>query len=555
MTASSDDAQPPGSAQPSGTAELSGKGAPSGDTAPSGDAGLNEFGYDNKLKRTLGSFHTFAAGISYISVLTGTFQMSYLGISSGGPAYWWSWPMVFLGQLMVALSFAELASHYPIAGSIYNWAKKLGGQHVAWLAGWMMLIASVVSIAATSLAYEKTLPEIWGAFQIVGDGSSPTDDAANGVLLASALILFTTLVNAFGVKLMARINSTGVLVELIAAVLLILFLAVAATRGPEVVLDTQGTGSGYSSGYLGAFLVAALASSYVMYGFDTASSLGEESLRPHRDAPRAILRSLIASFVLGGLIILLALMAARNLQAPELGEVGLQFVLTDALGPLIGRMFLVVVFVAITVCVLAVHTAAIRMAFAMARDNSLPGGSKLAKVSPRFRTPVIPAVVIGVLAVALLVVNIGQPQIFSAVTSLAIILIYVSYLLVTIPMLVARLRGKWSSTRREGRFSLGKFGLPVNVLAVLWGLGMATNLAWPRQEVYNAEPPYHWYLQWSSVLFVGVVAIGGFAYYWFVQRHRVGVLDEHRAAESSGVDGESTGGVASEADPAVSREV
>ncbi|MBQ6643526.1 MAG: amino acid permease [Saccharopolyspora sp.] len=497
-------------------------------SAPTGDAELSEFGYTNKLKRSLGGFHTFAAGISYISVLTGTFQLSYFGLSSGGPAYWWSWPLVFFGQLMVALSFAELASHYPIAGSIYNWSKKLGGKHVAWLAGWMMLLASIVSIAATALAYQHTLPQIWGAFQIIGNGSG-TSEAANGVLLATMLIVFTTLVNAFGVKLMARINSAGVTIELIAAVLLILFLAVAATRGPDVVLETQNTGSTNPHGYLGAFLVAALASSYVMYGFDTASSLGEESINPHRNAPKAILRSLIASFVLGGLIILLALMAARDLNAPELTEVGLQFVLTDSLGPLIGRLFLLVVFVAITVCVLAVHTAAIRIAFAMARDNALPGGSKLARVSPRFQTPVVPAIVIGVIAVALLVVNIGQPQIFSAVTSLAIILIYVSYLLVTIPMLVARLRGEWSSRKQEGRFTLGRWGLPVNVLAVLWGIGMTTNLAWPRRDVYNAEPPYHWYLQWSSVLFVGIAALGGFAYYWFVQRHRVGVLADHAA--------------------------
>ena len=371
-------------------------------SAPTGDAELNEFGYTNKLKRTLGGFHTFAAGISYISVLTGTFQLSYFGLSSGGPAYWWSWPIVFVGQLMVALSFAELASHYPIAGSIYNWSKKLGGKHVAWLAGWMMLLASIVSIAATALAYQHTLPQIWGAFQVIGDGSG-SSEAANGVLLASALIVFTTLVNAFGVKLMARINSAGVAIELIAAVLLILCLAVVTTRGPEVVMETQVTGASNPHGYLGAFLVAGLASSYVMYGFDTAASLGEESIDPHRNAPKAILRALIASFILGGLIILLALMAAKDLNAPELTQDGLQFVLTDALGPLVGRLFLLASFVAITVCVLAVHTAAIRIIFAMARDNALPGGSKLARVSPRFQTPVVPAIVIGIFAIALLV--------------------------------------------------------------------------------------------------------------------------------------------------------
>lgn len=63
---------------------------------PGDDAELAEFGYRPELKRTLGNFHTFAAGISYISILTGTFQLFYFGYASGGPAYWWSWPMVFM---------------------------------------------------------------------------------------------------------------------------------------------------------------------------------------------------------------------------------------------------------------------------------------------------------------------------------------------------------------------------------------------------------------------------------------------------------------------------
>ena len=122
------------------------------------DADLAEFGYKQELDRTLGSFATFAAGISYISILTGTFQLFYFGFAFGGPAYWWSWPLVFAGQLMVALCFAELASRYPIAGSIYNWSKRFSAPHVAWLAGWMMLTASIVTIAAVALAYQITLP-------------------------------------------------------------------------------------------------------------------------------------------------------------------------------------------------------------------------------------------------------------------------------------------------------------------------------------------------------------------------------------------------------------
>ncbi|RNF86973.1 APC family permease [Streptomyces botrytidirepellens] len=492
------------------------------------DDSLTELGYRPELKRTLGNFHTFAAGISYISILTGTFQLFYFGVTHGGPAYWWSWPMVFLGQLMVALCFCELAGRYPVAGSVYNWSKLLGGPHVGWLGGWMMMTASMVSLAAVALAYQITLPQISSWFQLVGDGSSGTERAANAVVLGSILVLFTTLVNGFGVKLMARINSAGVAIELVAAIVLILLLAAHFSRGPSVVLDTFGRSEGESLGYFGAFLTASLASAYVMYGFDTASSLGEESVDPGRNAPRAILRALVASFLIGGFILLFALMAVENLHAKALAEDGLQYVVLTTLGTTVGEIMLWCVVVAITVCALAVHTAGIRLMFAMARDNNLPGGSRLAHVHPRFQTPVLPAILIGVVAVAILVINIDQPQIFSVVTSIAIIMIYLAYLLVTLPMLVRRLRGEWRPA--EGRFSLGRFGVPVNVLAVLWGLAMSVNLAWPRAEVYSATGPQHWYLRWGAVLFIGVVALGGFAYYWFVQRRHTGVLAEHAAA-------------------------
>lgn len=491
------------------------------------DDSLSDFGYKPQLKRTLGNFHTFAAGISYISILTGTFQLFYFGVSFGGPAYWWSWPMVFVGQLMVALCFCELAARYPVAGSIYNWAKKLGGPHIGWLGGWMMVTATMVSLAAVALAYQITLPQISSTFQFVGDGTGSTDAAKNAVLLGTVLIIFTTLVNAFGVKLMARINSAGVMIELIAAVVLVILLAAHITRGPSTIVESHGFGQGQSLGYFGAFLTASLASAYVMYGFDTASSLGEESLNPSRNAPRAILRALIASFLIGGLILLFALLAVPDLGAKQLSVDGLQFVVLSTLGSTIGQAVLWCVVIAITVCELAVHAAGIRLAFAMARDNCLPFSSRLGHVSSRFQTPVLPAVIIGLVAIGILVLNINQPQIFSVVTSIAIIMIYIAYLLVTLPMLWQRLRGTWQPAK--GHFSLGKFGLPINIIAVLWGLAMSINLAWPRADVYNATEPHHWYLQWGAFLYIGVIGGAGFAYYWLFKRGRISIIGASRA--------------------------
>ena len=138
----------------------------------------------------------------------------------------------------------------------------------------------------------------------------------------------------------------------------------------------------------------------------------------------------------------------------------------------------------------------------------------------------MPAIVAGALAILILVLNINQPQIFTVVTSIAIIMVYIAYLLVTIPMLQRRLDGTWKSSEN---FSLGKWGLPVNILAVLWGALMAFNLAWPRKDIYNFAPPFHWYLQYGAYLYIGVIAGAGLLYYLLVQRHKTEVLPEHRA--------------------------
>ena len=215
----------------------------------------------------------------------------------------------------------ELAAKYPVAGSVYNWSKQLGSRLVGWSAGWLMLTASIVTLSAVVLALQLNLPRLWSGFQIVGDGKGAYDFATNAVILGTVLIVFTTVVNALGVRLMAMINSAGVFIELIAACLIAIILALHINaRARRSSSRPSGYGAGESGGYLGAFLMASLASGYVMYGFDTASSLGEETVEPRRTAPKAILRAILASFVIGGAILVFAVMSAPNLQDPQIGQ-------------------------------------------------------------------------------------------------------------------------------------------------------------------------------------------------------------------------------------------
>jgi urea carboxylase system permease len=492
---------------------------------------LATFGYKQKLARTLGNFSAFAAGFSYLSILTGMFQMFHLGFAAGGPAFFWTWPMVFLGQLLVALCFAELAAQYPLSGGVYQWSRQISARAVGWMAGWIYLACSIVTLAAVALALQTTLPQITGWFQFIGDPSNATDHAKNAVLLGCVLIAFSTLINSVGVGLLAKINNVGVFTELVGVAALIGLLAARAVRGPgHVLFDTQGKGGSETFGYLGPFVAAAgLTASYVMYGYDTAGSLAEETTEPRRKAPRAILQALTAAATAGALLLLFAMMAARNLVAPELaeGDGGLPYIVKEALGDQLGSVFLWDVILAITVCALVVHAAAVRLIFAMARDNNLPFSAALGRVSAASRTPIIPALAAGVLAAAILVANVDFPNVIKVVTAVAILWANLAYLLVTAALLLRRWRG-WPvhcGPGVEGVFALGRWGLPVNFLAATWCLFTVVNVGWPRPEVYGNA----WYHRYGALLYTaGLVMVGG-VYYLLRQRHRNDVLEEHRA--------------------------
>src|SRR5690349_15781103 len=93
--------------------------------APEAAGDLARFGYRQELHRSLGRYASFAAGFSFISVLTTVFQFFAFGYAFGGPVFFWTWPAVLVGQLLVAACFAELAARYPISGAIYQWSSRL----------------------------------------------------------------------------------------------------------------------------------------------------------------------------------------------------------------------------------------------------------------------------------------------------------------------------------------------------------------------------------------------------------------------------------------------
>lgn len=484
-------------------------------------ADLARHGYRQRLNRSLGSFSSFAAGFSYISILTGMFQLFGFGYGFGGPLMFWTWLVVFAGQFAVAMVFAELSSRYPIAGSVYQWSRQISSRTVSWLAGWMMMIGSIVTVAAVAIALEIALPPIWSGFEVFSNTSQ------NAVFLGCCLIVVTTVINVLGVKVMSKINNVGVAAELIGVAVIIVLLLAHLKRSPAVVLSAQGAGPGVPGwttlGWLAPLLLASVMAAYVMFGFDTAGSLAEETKNPRRTTPLAILRALGAAGGAGAVLLILALMATRSLKMSDLAAGGLPYVLSSALGSTLSKILLADVALAICVCCLAIQTAAIRLAFSMARDHALPFGERLSHVSETRHAPAAPAIVSGVIAIAILVVDIGNAQIFLTVTSVSIVIVYIAYLLVTAPLFLKRLRG-WPSGDKTGLFTMPRpVGLLVNGLAVLYGLLMGVNLIWPRAAVYGPS-----LYEWGGVFVIAGVAIIGLAYYFTAQHRSVArVAAEH----------------------------
>ena len=147
-------------------------------TEPGDSHDLARFGYKQELHRSLGSFSSFAAGFSYISIMTGVFQLFGFGFASGGPAMIWTWPLEFIGQGAVALCFAEFAGQFPLAGSVYQSSKQIASPATSWMAGWIIIVGSIATAAAVAVAYQVILPQVSLASRSSAARRTPVDQHA-----------------------------------------------------------------------------------------------------------------------------------------------------------------------------------------------------------------------------------------------------------------------------------------------------------------------------------------------------------------------------------------
>ena len=483
------------------------------DQAERDDAHLRSLGIKPELRRTLGFLSNFAIAFSFISVSTGSFGNFGVGIGLGGPAsIFWSWIVVVGGQLLVALVFAELASHFPVAGSIYQWSKRLSHRTLGWFTGWFYFWAQVVTVSAVAVIVGYVIAGFTGGGQEFLDSPSPLGIGSMHTFIALTALVITTLINAFGVRLLSILNNIGVGTEILGMlVFAIVLLIVANHQSPSIVFDMAGTEAANNGNVLATFALGMYMAIFILFGFDTGGTFGEETVDAARQAPRGLIFSVVVSGAVGIVFFLAVLLAIPNvadtIKEGLAGGFPIATIITTnlnteiAAGISFGELYLLVILVSVFVCTLAIQGAATRMMFSMARDRRLPLGGVLGKVNQQFRTPANSAIAVGILAAVPILVTgpFGGFVLSIAATGL----IYLSYLLCNIGVLAARSRG-WP--REKAWFNLGRWGMPVNILAIVYGALILVNISlWADTKLFGDfgtdgrafwNPMINSFLQW-----------------------------------------------------------
>ena len=327
------------------------------------------------LKRTVGALDLTALGIGAI-IGTGIFVIIGEAIELSGPAIIFSFLLAGITCVFSALSYSELASTIPVAGSAYTYGYATLGELAAWILGWDLILEYGVSVAAVAVGWGGYLQDLLDSvlgLSLPDSLAGPPGDGGTFNLPAVVLVLGVASLLAYGVKESARANTAMVFFKV---TVLVLFVVVGL-----FAFDGDNLEPFAPSGFGGVENAAAVIF-FAYIGFDAISTTGEEAVKPARDLPIAIIGSLLIATVL---YILVALATVGMASQKELA--GSEAPLTDALragsgiGSWAGDLLSLGALVAITSVVLTILYGATRIIFTMARDGLFPRA--FAKLSPR----------------------------------------------------------------------------------------------------------------------------------------------------------------------------
>ncbi|MCU1677741.1 MAG: hypothetical protein JWM93_2499 [Frankiales bacterium] len=490
---------------------------------------LHELGYAQELHRGMGWFSNFAVSLTIISILTGGITTYYLAMSDGGPRVATvGWAVVAVLALMVGLAMAEVCSAYPTAGGLYYWAAKMAKPGKAavwsWYTGWFNLIGQV----AVTASIDFGLATIIGFFLKL---TVMPDFAARPwqiLVIYFVVLALHGIINGFGVGLVARLNDISVWWHLVGTVVLVILLFALPTHTTSIAdaLTATNNNSGFSGTDFGTTvwitLCGLMLTQYTITGFDASAHMTEETQDAARSGPKGIVTSIWVSGVVG-FILMIGLTIAVPFAAgtdeyngvANLGVLAGPTIIVNAIGGNLAKFVLFAIIVAQFFCGMASVTANSRMIYAFSRDGAIPGSALWHRINPRTRTPTnsiwFAVVGAGLLGLPSLYTRAGYPVAFFAIVSVAVVGLYVSYV---IPVFLRRRNDNFVA----GPWSLGRWSPLVGWVAIIWVIVILFPLMGPQFYPYVDgvfEPNFFNFAPLVMLLVIGFAAI-----YWMVSAHK-----------------------------------
>ena len=505
---------------------------------------LHQLGYAQELRRGMKTFSNFAVSFTIISILSGCLTLFGFAMNTGGPAVMTlGWLFVGAFTTLVALGMAEVASSYPTAGGLYYWAAKLApasGRNPAkwsWFVGWFNLIGQV----AVTAGIDFGLALFTTAFLNLAFAITVTPTVT--IAVYGVMLVLHALLNTFGISLVKLLNDVSVWWH-IAGVSIIVVVCVLLNQHTRTNLGTVFTTTVNNTGadatifpgflFLGiplyVALIGLLSAQYTLTGYDASAHMSEETHDADTSAPRGIVFSVVIS-VIFGFILLVAMNVGIT---PEKIFVGMTAgvpdgttvdgythalqsatgvppvqIWIDAVGQSLGMFVLLVVIGAQFFCGMSSVTANSRMIYAFSRDGAIPGSSFWHRINKRTRTPTNSIWLAAAGAFIL-----GLPYLFSsvayfAITSIAVIGLYVAYIAPVFLRLMAK------DKFQDGPWTLGRWSRPIGIVATIWVVFIFFLFMLPQLfPVMDDNGLVLQNLNYTPVVFL--VVLGGAAIWYFV---------------------------------------
>jgi amino acid transporter len=435
-----------------------------------------------QLLREFTLANAFSLAFAFISPIVGLYSIFGLGFSAAGPGFWFAFPLVLAGQLLVALVFGMLVARFPYEGSIYQWSNHLIGPRFAWFAGWTYVWVLPISMGAVALAGSYFLAQLVGL-----DPHSHTVT----LTLSAALLAFATWGNTHGRVILNAIVGLCIAAEVIASVGAGTVLLVFHRAHPLSFLLSNHHLFSIAPSVAGLFespLATSVAiAGWALLGFESAGSVAEEVRNPERAIPKAMLWSLacvatVISFSALSMILAIpdAEQALSGADADPVASTLKYYFGTIGLKAMLGLFM-----VGFIACILGTQASVSRVIWAFARNDALPGSRWLKKLSIRDRLPVNAIFLTSLMAAGMLLFSLTN--IYATLVSFTTAGFYVAF---SFPLLAAawvRFNGQW----RNGSFHLGPLTGPTIYAAAAWIVFETVNIAWPRL------PHAPWYEDWA----------------------------------------------------------